>query len=108
MRDGDAAPIGLETVSELVAQSEIDFRSLKLQVRALLERQSQASVADILRVYPAGQGLGSVVGLLALGSRHGLVTGGSETVSWTGADEQLRSARIPTVYFVKERINELA
>lgn len=108
MLDGEAAPIGLESVSELVAQSEIDFRSLKRHVLAVLDLQSQASVADVLRAYPAAQGLGSVLGLLALGSRHGLVAGHSETVSWTGGDEQQRSARIPVIYFLKERANELA
>ena len=108
MLDGEAAPIGLDSVGELVAQSEIDFRSLKRHVLAVLELQSQATVADVLRAYPAAQGLGSVLGLLALGSRHGMVAGHSETVSWTGGDEQQRSAHIPVIYFVKERANELA
>lgn len=108
MLDGEAAPIGLESVGELVAQSEIDFRTLKRHVLAVLDLQSQASVADVLRAYPAAQGLGSVLGLLALGSRHGLLAGHSETVSWTGGDEQQRSAHIPVIYFVKERANELA
>ncbi|HEX8403350.1 MAG TPA: DUF3375 domain-containing protein, partial [Duganella sp.] len=108
MRDGEAAPIGLDSVGELVAQSEIDFRSLKRDVLAVLERQSQASVADVLRAHPAAQGLGSVLGLLALGSRHGVIAGHSETVGWTGGDQQARSASIPVIYFVKERANELA
>ena len=108
MQDADAAPIGLETVGELVAQSEIDFRSLKTHVCAVLALQSQASVADVLRAYPATQGLGSVLGLLALGSRHGTVATRHETVSWTGGDEQRRSARIPVIYFTKDRAHELA
>lgn len=108
MLDGEPAPIGLESVSALVAQSEIDFRSLKADVRAVLTQRSQASVADILREYPAAQGLGSVLGLLALGSRHGILADHSETVRWTGEDEVQRSARIPTIYFVKERAHELA
>jgi len=108
MQDGAPAPIGLDAVGELVAQSEIDFRTLKGQVRAVLDLQSQASVADVLRSYPAAQGLGSVLGLLALGSRHGIVASHQETVSWIGGDEQARSARIPVIYFVKERAHELA
>ncbi|WP_373989478.1 DUF3375 domain-containing protein [Duganella sp. BuS-21] len=108
MQEGEAAPIGLDTVSELVAQSEIDFRSLQVHVRAVLALQSQASVADVLRAYPATQGLGSVLGLLALGSRHGVIGEHHETVSWTGGDDQPRSARIPVVYFTKERAHELA
>lgn len=107
MQDGEAAPIDLEMVSELVAQSEIDFRSLRSHVYAVLMQQSQASVADVLRAYPATQGLGSVLGLLALGSRHGTVAAHHETVSWVGADEYQRSARIPVVYFTKDRVHEL-
>lgn len=108
MHHGAPAPIGLDAVSELVAQSEIDFRTLKQHLRAVLALQSQATVADVLRAYPAAQGLGSVLGLLALGSRHGLVAQHHETVSWTGGDQQPRSARIPVIYFTKERVHELA
>lgn len=107
MLDGEAAPIDLASVSELVAQSEIDFRSLKAHVQAVLAMQSQASILDVLSQFPAEQGLGTVVGLLALGSRHGIVTDNSETVSWSGGDERVRSARIPAIYFVKERADEL-
>ena len=108
MADGEAAPIDLASIGDLVAQSEIDFRSLTASVRALLAEKNQASIGDVLLAYPAQQGLGSVVGLLALASRHGLATQESETVRWTGGDEQLRSARIPVIYFLKERIDELA
>ena len=107
MREGDAPPIDLESISELVAQSEIDFRLLKEQVRNMLEQRDQASIGDVLELFPASQGLGSVIGLLALASRHGLKGDTVETVSWVGDDEQGRSARIPKVYFLKERIDEL-
>lgn len=106
MATGEAAPIDLATVAELVAQSEIDFRSLRADVTMVLQTQSQASVADVLQVRPAAQGLGSVLGLVALGSRHGIVSDGLETVSWIGGDEMPRSARIPVIYFLKERIHE--
>lgn len=108
MLDGDAAPIDLDSVSELVAQSEIDFRTLKANVRSVLALRSQASISDILLEFPARQGLGSVIGLLALGSRHGIVATHSETVTWTGGDDNQRSARIPVIYFIKERSDELA
>ena len=106
MQDGAAAPIDLESISDLVAQSEIDFRTLTANVRAVLAEHSQASIGDVLLAFPAEQGLGSVVGLLALGSRHGVTAQDSETVSWLGGDDQRRSARIPMMYFLKERIDE--
>lgn len=106
MTDGEAAPIDLASVAELVAQSEIDFRSLRSNVKALLEVQAQASIADVLQVFPAQQGLGSVLGLIALGSRHGIVSDTTETVAWTGNDNTQRSAKVPVIYFLKERSHE--
>ena len=108
MREGEPAPIDLDSVGELLAQSEIDFRSLKEHVRASLERSEQASIGDVLERYPAAQGLGSVVGLLALGSRHGIRGKSSETVAWVGEDDRGRCARIPKIYFLRERLDELA
>lgn len=107
MQAGETPPIDLESVGELVAQSEIDFRSLKANVRDVLEMRSQASIAEVLEQHPAAQGLGSVVGLLALGSRHGCKSESHEAVSWMGDNIQWRSARIPKIFFLRERINEL-
>ncbi|MCL2021107.1 MAG: DUF3375 domain-containing protein [Betaproteobacteria bacterium] len=106
MHDGDAPSIDLELIGELVAQSEIDFRTLRANVREVLEHRSQASIGEVLEQHPAVQGLGSVVGLLALGSRHGHRSESQETVSWIGDDAQQRSARIPKVFFSQDRINE--
>ena len=108
MRDAEAPPISLEAVGDLVAQSEIDFRELKANIRAVLREQSQASIADVMQWFPAAQGLGSVVGYLALASRHGVPAGREETVEWKGSDEQRRKARIPAIFFLRERVDELA
>jgi hypothetical protein len=107
MYDGDIPDIDLDSVAELVIQSEIDFRSLKANVRDALEKVSQASIYDVLEQYPAAQGLGSVVGLITLGSRYGIKSENRETVSWVGNDAQQRSARIPKIFFLRERMNEL-
>jgi hypothetical protein len=106
MVEGEAAPIDLATVAALVSQSEIDFRSLQSHVRTVLQERSQASIADVLAAYPAVQGLGSVLGLIALGSRYGIVSDTLETVCWTGNDDVRRAARVPAIYFLKERIHE--
>ena len=107
MHDAEASPITLESVANLVAQSEIDFRSLKANIRAVLDERSQASIAEVLISFPASQGLGSVVGYMALGSRHGVLAGAEETVEWRGSDDQYRAARIPAIYFLRERAHEL-
>ncbi len=108
MCDAETPPIGLESVAELVAQSEIDFRGLKANICAILRERSQASIAEVLGRFPASQGLGSVVGYLALGSRHGVPAGRGEIVEWQGSDDQRRKARIPAIFFLRERVNELA
>jgi hypothetical protein len=105
---GEAPPISLEALSDLIAQSEIDFRALKANVLALLEQQTQASISEVLQRFPATQGLGSVVGLLALASKHGLKGAHTETVSWSGNDNQQRRARIPQMFFLREKAHELA
>ncbi|MCB1752702.1 MAG: DUF3375 domain-containing protein [Gammaproteobacteria bacterium] len=107
MSEGEPPSIDLESISELVAQSEIDFRTLKEHVCSLLEQREQASIGDVLEHFPAEQGLGSVVGLLALGSRHGIKGGSVETVAWVGEDDQGRQARIPKIYFLRDRLDEL-
>ena len=80
---------------------------MRAHVRALLERQSQASIGELLEAFPAEQGLGSVVGYVALGARHGEVSGEREQVSWQGADARARRALIPAIHFIKERYVEL-
>jgi hypothetical protein len=107
MVDGEAPSINLDSIGELVAQSEIDFRTLKANVRAVLAQRSQASIADVLECFPAAQGLGSIVGLLALGSRHGCKANHDEIIGWIGGDDQHRRARIPKIFFVRERVDEL-
>jgi hypothetical protein len=107
MADAGAPAIDLETVAAYVAQSEIDFRSLRVAIRETLRDCAQASIADVLDRFPAPQGLGSIVGYLALGSRHGVNAGSRETVSWEGRDGARRLARIPAIYFLRERANEL-
>jgi len=108
MQAADAPSINLESIGELVSQSEIDFRTLKANIRDLLETRAHVSIGDVLEQHPANQGLGSIVGLIALGSRHGFKTDIQETVSWVGGDNVQRSARIQKFYFIQERIDELA
>lgn len=100
------AVISLESISELVAQSEIDFRSLKSSIESMLEKQDQVSIAEILQHYPAEQGLGSIVGYVSLGTRHGIVSEQKDTVSWLGKDGIQRNANIPRVYFLKEKYSK--
>ncbi|KFA19643.1 hypothetical protein A11G_0107220 [Xanthomonas vasicola pv. musacearum NCPPB 4392] len=105
----DAAAISLDSVGDLVAQSEIDFRSLRRDLYELLGEHAQLSIAQVLAQRQAEQGLGSVIGHLSLGTRHGQVdVQRSEIARWLGGDGQWRGARIPLVWFSQEKRNELA
>lgn len=107
MQAAEPSELDLETVSELVRQSEIDFRTLRAHLRAILERQSQVTIGQVLTEFPAEQGLGSVVGYVALGAKYGEVTDSTEVVSWAGDDATQRRAKVPTIYFMRERYLEL-
>jgi len=108
MTPGDAPEIGMASVAALVSQSEIDFRALAEAVRCCLMERSQVSIGEVLERFPAPQGLGSVVGYIALGSRSGVPAAGStEAVQWRGGDGRKRGARIPLIYFVEENIHAL-
>jgi hypothetical protein len=107
MTAAETSLIDLEMISELVAQSEIDFRSLKNNIIEALQEHAQVSIADVLRLFPAAQGLGSIIGYFALGSRHGLMAEHSEIVRWSGNDGEDRSAHIPIIYFMRDRSHEL-
>jgi hypothetical protein len=74
---------------------------LQGHIRALLAERGQISVADIMDIYPAEQGLGSLVGYLAIGVRCGVRSDRTERVSWQGLDGVPRSAVIPCIHFVK-------
>ncbi len=105
----DAAAISLESVGDLVASSEIDFRTLRRDLHDLLDAQPRLSIAQALSQREAPQGLGSVIGYLSLGTRFGnVVAGEQELAEWRGGDGQIRRARIPLVWFTQERRHELA
>jgi hypothetical protein len=103
MQDARPFEISLDEVSELVRQSEIDFRTLKQHISELLDEHSQVSIRQLLERFPAEQGLGSVVGYVALGAKHGEITGETEVVGWDGNDGASRRARVPSIYFLRER-----
>ncbi|QNG18990.1 DUF3375 domain-containing protein [Rhodococcus triatomae] len=93
----DTPPTGvvdLEELRRLVRESEIDFDELTANVAATLRARGRASVADVLAVHPATQGLASVVGLMALASRYGHSTTDTDLVEWTSTAGITRRAVI--------------
>lgn len=103
IESADSADASIEDIAAQVALSEIDFRALGENVRAVLDHETQCSIATILQRFPATQGLGSIVGYVFLGTKHGQVSGEHrERVSWLTSTGQPRFAHIPLIYFFRE------
>jgi hypothetical protein len=110
MQDAAPADVTLDEILHLVRQAEIDFRTLRQHIRDALAISSQVSIGDLLSIYPAEQGLGSVIGYVSLGVKHGEAHdhAARELVQWEGDDGVARRARIPAIYFVRKNLVELA
>lgn len=106
IEDAHIADVSLEEVQAMLMRSEIDMRTLRANIVRLLSVHSQVSIAEILEAFPCTQGLGSIMGYVALGRKHGELQDTHQTISWEGLDGTTRSARLPVIYFVKERIGE--
>ena len=105
--DGEPSTVALEDVLAAVQEADIDFRALIANVREMLDYNKQVSIGGLLARFPATQGLGTVVGYISLGVKHGLVLRDqNERVGWSSGDKT-RQATIPLVYFVQERKGEL-
>lgn len=97
----------LEDIQDMVQRSEIDMRSLRRNLCAALAEHARVSIAKVLMLFPAEQGLGTVVGYLHLAVRHAVATNERETVRWEGGDGQWRRADAPLFFFLQERAHEL-
>lgn len=108
MTEIESSDARLEDIEDLVQRSEIDMRSLKQNLLAILSQSDDyVSIGQVLEQYPAEQGLGSVVGYLQLATRHASPTEHREFVRWKGGDDVWRRADAPLFYFSKECIDEL-
>jgi hypothetical protein len=100
--------LSLDDFSEMVRQSEIDIRSLKRNIVALLSERDVVSLSDLLERYDAEQGLGTVVGYISLAQQHGKVVDESPChIEWTGTDGERRHAQAPSIFFLRKDIHEL-
>lgn len=104
----------LDSLLELVRESEIDMEELIGAVSASVDKHGTATVSTVLGDHPATQGLASVVGLLYLGLRHGQPTSRPETVTWSeeypddpARPEYNRTARIPGWFFDATAVEEM-
>lgn len=93
-----AAPVSIEELRALARETEIDFDELTTNINRALADAGSVTIADVLRQFPATQGVASVVGLLALGADQG-VPSTPERIEWQGVDAMTRAAVVPGYSF---------
>jgi hypothetical protein len=90
----DAAIASLEELRAMARETEIDFDELTRNVNDVLGDRRSCTVADVLARFPATQGVGSVIGLLAIAAEQGTVDDEPELLAWRGSDGVARTALV--------------
>jgi hypothetical protein len=106
MDDAPTSSMSLQDIASMVRSSEIDFGSLRRNIYQRLQESPVVGIEELLRQYPASQGLGTVIGYIYLALRHGKVGETDVRVSWTGLDDIERSAKVPAAFFLREKEHE--
>ncbi|XBH20440.1 DUF3375 domain-containing protein [Jonesiaceae bacterium BS-20] len=90
-------------LAAIVRESEIDFSELTANVNTLLQQIQRPTIGQVLREFPATQGIASVVGLMSLARQQGAVKpGATEQLQWLGLDGVTRTALVEHHIFTKE------
>lgn len=97
--------VNIEELRALARASEIDMAELAGNVNATLEQQQGATIADVLRLFEASQGVASVVGLLVLAEENGTKLEGREDLNWTSSQGSPMHGTVNR-YLFTDRITE--
>ncbi|TFD55055.1 DUF3375 domain-containing protein [Cryobacterium sp. Hh7] len=92
-----------EDLLELVDLTDIDFHTLRANIKDTLRHRTVASIADVISKHPLAQGLASLIGLIliGLGAADGDVCsaqmreGADEVIPWSDT----HTIRIPKILF---------
>lgn len=106
MTDAEESSMSLAEIGGMFLQSDVDMRALRADIADVLSTRPAASIGEILLAHPAQQGLGTVLGLIEIGSREGVSSEERETVDWIGSDSVPRRGDIPYISFVKGHFHE--
>ncbi|MFK4788404.1 DUF3375 domain-containing protein [Microbacterium sp. ZW T5_56] len=96
-----AVDVDWQQLRDAARDTEIDFDELTANIRAMIDELGEPTIAQVLERYPATQGVGSVIGLLALADESAVAEAGDENISWVGADGIDRTAPIPRHRFLR-------
>lgn len=106
MDEGAASDLDSATIRQWIDQADIDWATLERQIDMVLRTHpaTSISIAGVLNEFPAQQGLGSVVGLLALAFQRNAIRGADgalERVEWHAENGDVRAAHIPLFIFTR-------
>ena len=108
MRPG-APVVDLNELARRVQAAEINYPWLRTCVLDVLAARETASVADVLEAHPANQALASVVGLISLALRFGVLAADHEIrVHWVDRLGQTVQAHIPMLLFDQRSREQLS
>lgn len=99
IEDQPSGTADIAALRALARETEIDWEELRGAIAEVLAERGPVSVAEIVAVRPASQGVASIAGLVTLASDVGAALDGFEDVSWSGLDDVERRARIPRLVF---------
>jgi hypothetical protein len=82
----------------------VDKERLGSQIRRLLQRRTQVSLAEVATAHPLEQGLAELIAYLSLASDDPAASIDEqrrETIAWTDGQGRRRQARVPLVIFAR-------
>ncbi len=108
MLEASETQVDLEALSARIQAAEINYPWLKDCVLDVLNQKEVATVADVLSLHPATQGLASVVGLISLAVRYGEINSElNEKITWQNRFNETVSAHIPQLLFTQQTLTKL-
>lgn len=96
-----AEPVDLANLRHLARLSEIDLKELRHNVDDAVRHRGAVTIAEVLALHPATQGVASVIGLLVLAEQHAGPLDGTEHVHWTAGSGARRYGTVPRYLFTK-------
>jgi hypothetical protein len=93
--------VDFELLRQLARATEIDMVELSRNVNAALAELGPRTIGEVLEVFPATQGVASIVGLLVLAEKYGVRGSERETVRWESGTVSNRKATIDVHRFTK-------
>lgn len=106
IEENSLGTISLAQLYDEARETEIDFDELVDNVNAVLADnlgdKDALSIADVLEIYPATQGIASVIGLMSLAFEQGRQEEGTQDVFWQTEDGTWREASIERLSFYQE------